>query len=161
MFDLKLLNSILHVNNNSFTDPFNYRGFRETSPWVWVSLWPLAGFVHGRSKFKSLATLVNSQLVASCQLRFLILYALLGLFVSKYLSGVPANKVDKLSALSTVNKPLPFNFFYKLFEKPLRVTKSGQYLILFKGAVCVMAAVQTAWFIIFDYLPLPPRRYPG
>ena len=35
-------------------------------------LWPLAGFVLGHPEFKSLATLVNSQLVASCQLGFLI-----------------------------------------------------------------------------------------
>ena len=40
---------------------------------VRVPLSPLAGFVLGRSKFKSLPTLVNSQLVASCQLGFLIL----------------------------------------------------------------------------------------
>ena len=38
--------------------------------WVRVPLWPLAGFVLGRPKFKSSATLVKSQLVASCQLRF-------------------------------------------------------------------------------------------
>ena len=38
---------------------------------------------------------------------------------------------------------------------------ADQYLILFKGAVCVMAAVQTACFSIFDYLPLPPLRYSG
>ena len=38
---------------------------------------------------------------------------------------------------------------------------ADQYLILFKGAVCVMAAVQTAWFSTFNYLPLPPRRYSG
>ena len=37
---------------------------------VQVPLSPLAGFVLGRSKFKSLATLVNSQPVASCQLGF-------------------------------------------------------------------------------------------
>ena len=40
---------------------------------VRVPLWPLAGFVLGRLEFKSSATLVNSQLVASCQLGFLIL----------------------------------------------------------------------------------------
>ena len=40
---------------------------------VRVPLWPLAGFVLGRSKFKFSATLVNSQLVAFCQLGFLIL----------------------------------------------------------------------------------------
>ena len=33
---------------------------------------PLTGFVLGRPEFKSSATLVNSQLVASCQLWFLI-----------------------------------------------------------------------------------------
>ena len=37
---------------------------------VRVPLWPLAGFVLGRPKFKSSATFVNSQLVASCQLGF-------------------------------------------------------------------------------------------
>ena len=31
---------------------------------------------------------------------------LLELFVSKYLSGVPVNWLNKLSALSTINKPL-------------------------------------------------------
>ena len=35
---------------------------------VQVPLWPLAGFVLGRPEFKSSATLVNSQLVASYQL---------------------------------------------------------------------------------------------
>ena len=41
---------------------------------VQVPLWPLAGFVLGRPEFKSLALLVhvNSQLVASYQLGFLI-----------------------------------------------------------------------------------------
>ena len=39
----------------------------------------------------------------------------------------------------------------------LRVMKSAdKYLILFKGVVCLMAAVQTAFFSIFDYLPSPP-----
>ena len=38
-----------------------------------VSLWPLAGFLLGRPEFKFSATLVNSQLVAFCQLGFLIL----------------------------------------------------------------------------------------
>ena len=41
--------------------------------WVRVPLWPLTGFVLGRPKFKSLATIVNSPLVASCQLGSLIL----------------------------------------------------------------------------------------
>ena len=42
---------------------------------VQVPLWPLAGFVLGHPEFKSLALLVhvNSQLVASYQLGFLIL----------------------------------------------------------------------------------------
>ena len=42
-------------------------------------------------KCKSSATLVNSQLVASCQLGFLTLSFVFELFVSKYLSGVPVN----------------------------------------------------------------------
>ena len=41
---------------------------------VWVPLWPLSGFVLSHTEFKSLATLVNSQLVATCQLEFLILF---------------------------------------------------------------------------------------
>ena len=40
---------------------------------VRVCLGPLAGFVLGRREFKFSARLVNSQLVASCQLGFLIL----------------------------------------------------------------------------------------
>ena len=40
---------------------------------VRVLLWPLVGFVLGRPEFKFSATLVNSQLVAFCQLGFLIL----------------------------------------------------------------------------------------
>ena len=47
------------------------------------------GFVLGRPELKSSATLVNSQLIASFQLGFLIL----------------------LCALSTINKPLTFFFF--------------------------------------------------
>ena len=42
-------------------------------------------------KFNSSATLVNSQLVASCQLGFLTLSFVFELFVSKYLSGAPVN----------------------------------------------------------------------
>ena len=38
-----------------------------------VPLWRLTGFVLGGPEFKSSATLVNSQLVASCQLGFLTL----------------------------------------------------------------------------------------
>ena len=37
---------------------------------VRVPLWPLAGFVLSHPEFKSSATLVNNQLVASCQLGF-------------------------------------------------------------------------------------------
>ena len=40
---------------------------------VRVPLWPLAGSVLGRPEFKFSAMLVNSQLVAFCQLGFLIL----------------------------------------------------------------------------------------
>ena len=40
---------------------------------VRVPLWPLAGFMLCRPEFKFSATLVNSQLVAFCQLGFLIL----------------------------------------------------------------------------------------
>ena len=54
-------------------------------------LWPLAGFVLGRPEFKFSAMLVNSQLVAFCQLGFLILLCCIELFVSKYLRGVPVN----------------------------------------------------------------------
>ena len=42
-------------------------------------------------KFKSLATLVNSQLVVSSQLGFLTLSFVFELFLSKYLSGVLVN----------------------------------------------------------------------
>ena len=38
---------------------------------------------------------------------------------------------------------------------------ADQCLILFKGAVCLTAAVQTACFSIFDYLPSPPHGYSG
>ena len=41
---------------------------------VRVPLWPLAGFVLGRPEFISSATLVNSQLAASCQLGYLSIY---------------------------------------------------------------------------------------
>ena len=52
---------------------------------------PLAGFVLGSPEFKSSATLVNSQLVASYQLGFLNCYVASDLFVSKHLSGVPVS----------------------------------------------------------------------
>ena len=45
----------------------------------------------GRSEFKSSATPVNNQLVASCQMGFC--YVLFELFISKYLSGVPVKLV--------------------------------------------------------------------
>ena len=45
----------------------------------------------GRSEFKSSATSVNNQLVASCQMGFC--YVLFELFISKYLSGVPVKLV--------------------------------------------------------------------
>ena len=60
-------------------------------PRVRVPLWPLAGFVLGRPQFKSTATLVSSQLVASCQLGLLNSYVAFDLFVSKHLSGAPVN----------------------------------------------------------------------
>ena len=37
---------------------------------VLAPCWPLAGFVLGRPELKSSATLVNNQLVASCQMGF-------------------------------------------------------------------------------------------
>ena len=48
-------------------------GTRNPGSWVRVPLCPLAGFVLSCPEFKSSATLVNSQLGASCQLGFLIL----------------------------------------------------------------------------------------
>ena len=38
-----------------------------------LQLWPLKGFVLDHPQFKSLAMLVNNQLVVFCQLEFLIL----------------------------------------------------------------------------------------
>ena len=60
---------------------------------VRVPLWPLAGFVLSCPEFKSSATLVKSQLVASCQLGFFnpVMLYYFELFDSKYLSGVPVN----------------------------------------------------------------------
>ena len=60
-------------------------------PVLEVALWPLAGFVLGRPAFKSSATLVNGQLVASYQLGFLNCHVASDLFVSKHLSGVPVS----------------------------------------------------------------------
>ena len=58
---------------------------------VRVPLWPLAGFVLGLPEFKSSATLLNSQLVASYQLGFLNCYVASDLFVSKHLSSAPVS----------------------------------------------------------------------
>ena len=60
---------------------------------VRVPLWPLAGFVLSCPEFKSSATLVKSQLVASCQSGFFnpVMLYYFELFDSKYLSGVPVN----------------------------------------------------------------------
>ena len=67
--------------------------------------------------------LVNSQLIASYQLRFLIplCYVVFELFVSKHLTGVPVNQLlDKLSALSTINQPLNLlNLYVTWVSKPL------------------------------------------
>ena len=73
-------------------------------------------FVPGLPEFKSSATLVNIQLVASCQLGFLILlcYVVFELFVSKYLRGVSVNQLDELSALSIISKPLIRTFLQRL-----------------------------------------------
>ena len=49
-----------------------------------------AEFVPGRPKFRPLATLVNSQLVANW-LGFQSIYVVFELFVSKYSCGVPVN----------------------------------------------------------------------
>ena len=42
--------------------------------WIQVPLWPPARFVLSHLKFKTLAMLVNIQLVVSCQLGFLMNY---------------------------------------------------------------------------------------
>ena len=61
MLDKKLTEtSILHVNNNSFTGPLIIGAFEKRAPGHLLD-------------FKSSAALVNSQLVASCQLGFLVL----------------------------------------------------------------------------------------
>ena len=73
-------------------------------------------FVLVLPEFKSSATLVNIQLVASCQLGFLILlcYVVFELLVSKYLRGVSVNQLDELSALSIISKPLIRTFLQRL-----------------------------------------------
>ena len=63
----------------------------------WSARWTrnpsFPGSVLGLPEFKSSATLVNRQPVASRQLGFLIqsCYVMFKSFVSKYLSGVPVN----------------------------------------------------------------------
>ena len=51
-------------------DEWSARRTRNPAVRVQVPLWSLAGFVLGRPELKSSATLVNSQLAASCQLGF-------------------------------------------------------------------------------------------
>ena len=84
---------------------------------VRVLLWRIAGVALSCLEFKSSPTLVhvNSQVAASCQLGFLILLCCIWIIICfyKYLSAVPVNQLDKLSALSTINKPL--SHFLKTF----------------------------------------------
>ena len=61
---------IVEMVNVAAVQPWSYGCTWEV---CYVPLWPLAGFVLGRPEFKFSATLVNSQLVVSCQLWFLIL----------------------------------------------------------------------------------------
>ena len=71
MFDAKLLNSILHVKNNNFTDPLIIGAFEKRAPGFESLSGHLLDLFMVVPSF--LATLLNSQLVASCQLGFLIL----------------------------------------------------------------------------------------
>ena len=71
MFDAKLLNSILHVKNNSFTDPLIIGAFEKRAHGFKSHSGHLLDLLSVVPSF--LATLLNSQLVASCQLGFLIL----------------------------------------------------------------------------------------
>ena len=48
----------------------------------------------------------------------------LNLFVCKYLSGVPVNQLDKLSALSTINKPLNLFIDIILFQEEIEAEKN-------------------------------------
>ena len=76
---------IMHCNNDDIKPVGRQRGREAAWPCgqrvglairrsrVRVPLWPFAGFVLGRPEFKFSTTLVNSQLVAFCQLGFLIL----------------------------------------------------------------------------------------
>ena len=54
------------------------------------------------------------------------------LFVSKYLSGVPVNKLDKLSALSTIKTIIieTFNLFF--FFQPIRCHFVGNPTVAYK-----------------------------
>lgn len=49
------------------------RTHNQAVPGLSLPLWPLDGFVLDHPQFKSLAMLVNNQLVVFCQLEFLIL----------------------------------------------------------------------------------------
>ena len=67
----------LHKNCDHFVETAWLSGQRVRlvirQSWAQVPLWLFAGFVLSHSELKSLASLVNSQLVASCQVGFLIL----------------------------------------------------------------------------------------
>ena len=63
--------TLLHVYTETLVRHYSVlKGSKDEAVWL---LWPLPGFVLGRPNFKSFATLENSQLVASCQLGFIIL----------------------------------------------------------------------------------------
>ena len=62
-------------------DDWSARRTRNPAVQVQVKLWPLAGFVLGHPEFKSLATLVNSQLAAPASWGFKSCYVVCELFV--------------------------------------------------------------------------------
>ena len=70
-FDAKLLNSILHVKNNNFTEPLIIGAFEKRAHGFESLSGHLLDLFSVVPSF--LATLLNSQLVASCHLGFLIL----------------------------------------------------------------------------------------
>ena len=75
---------------------------------VRVPLWPLAGFVFGRPEFKFSATLVNSQLVAFCQLGFLILLCCIWIiFHLKRNGNMKERKCDNRNVAETWRKRIP------------------------------------------------------
>ena len=87
--------------------------------WVRVLRWPLAEFVLGRPKIKSSTTLVNSQLVTFRHLGFLILLCSIRIILfQNYLCGSVPLWLDKLSAPSTINKPLAF----KCYRSVVKIT---------------------------------------